>query len=74
MVDTRHDPRLSRIFANKVIKIYPAFSEFYGMEEADRAGGLATSAMPRRAWKRRSRSSTCSGPVGGGKSLDRRDA
>jgi len=33
MLDTRHDPRLSRIFANKVIKIYPAFREFYGMEE-----------------------------------------
>jgi serine protein kinase len=34
MVDTRHDPRLSRLFSNKIIKIYPAFSEFYGMEEA----------------------------------------
>ena len=33
LVDTRHDSRLSRIFANKVIKIYPAFREFYGMEE-----------------------------------------
>src|SRR5574340_866261 len=31
--DTRMDPRLSRIFANKVIKRYPAFSEFYGLEE-----------------------------------------
>ena len=34
MVDTRNDPRLSRIFANKLIKIYPAFAEFYGMEDA----------------------------------------
>lgn len=33
-VDTRNDPSLSRIFSNKIIKIYPAFSEFYGMEEA----------------------------------------
>jgi len=33
LLDTRHDSRLSRIFANKVIKIYPAFREFYGMEE-----------------------------------------
>ena len=33
LLDTRHDPRLSRIFANKMIKIYPAFREFYGMEE-----------------------------------------
>ena len=33
-IDTRNDTRLSRIFANKVIKIYPAFEEFYGMEDA----------------------------------------
>jgi predicted Ser/Thr protein kinase len=33
-VDTRNDPRLSRLFANKVIKVYPAFAEFYGMEDA----------------------------------------
>ena len=32
-IDTRNDPRLSRLFANKVIRIYPAFREFYGMEE-----------------------------------------
>ena len=31
--DTRSDQRLSRIFSNKMIKIYPAFREFYGMEE-----------------------------------------
>ena len=34
MVDTSRDSRLSRIFSNKLIKRYPAFSEFYGMEEA----------------------------------------
>jgi serine protein kinase len=34
LVDTRNDPRLSRLFANKVIKRYPAFAEFYGMEDA----------------------------------------
>jgi len=34
VVDTSKDPRLSRIFSNKIIKRYPAFSEFYGMEEA----------------------------------------
>src|SRR6218665_4020021 len=33
-VDTRNDQRLSRLFANKTIKIYPAFAEFYGMEDA----------------------------------------
>jgi len=34
LTDTSRDPRLSRIFSNKVIKRYPEFSEFYGMEEA----------------------------------------
>ncbi|AQR64093.1 PrkA family serine protein kinase [Aquaspirillum sp. LM1] len=34
LIDTRHDSRLSRIFTNKVLKVYPAFREFYGMEEA----------------------------------------
>ncbi|WP_346838718.1 PrkA family serine protein kinase [Microbulbifer sp. SAOS-129_SWC] len=34
LIDTSRDPRLSRIFSNKVIKRYKAFSEFYGMEEA----------------------------------------
>jgi len=34
MVDTRNDTRLSRIFQNKVLKIYPAFQEFHGMEDA----------------------------------------
>ncbi|MDC7713860.1 PrkA family serine protein kinase [Vogesella sp. LYT5W] len=33
VVDTRHDPRLSRIFSNKIIRVYPAFRDFYGMEE-----------------------------------------
>jgi serine protein kinase len=32
-VDTRNDSRLSRIFANKIIRVYPAFREFYGTEE-----------------------------------------
>ncbi|MBL1271090.1 MAG: PrkA family serine protein kinase [Oceanospirillales bacterium] len=34
LVDTSRDTRLSRIFSNKIIKRYPEFSEFYGMEEA----------------------------------------
>jgi len=33
MVDTRQNPRLSRLFFNKLIKIYPAFKDFYGMED-----------------------------------------
>ena len=34
LIDTSRDPRMSRIFSNKLIKRYPAFEEFYGMEEA----------------------------------------
>ncbi|GHC22857.1 PrkA family serine protein kinase [Aidingimonas halophila] len=34
VIDTAKDSRLSRIFSNKLIRRYPAFSEFYGMEEA----------------------------------------
>jgi len=33
LIDTHNDPKLSRLFQNKVIKLYPAFREFYGMEE-----------------------------------------
>nr|WP_275940995.1 PrkA family serine protein kinase [Legionella antarctica] len=33
MIDTRHDPVLSRIFSNKVIQHYSVFKDFYGMEE-----------------------------------------
>jgi len=34
IIDTRTDPRLSRLFSNRVIRRYPAFSEFFGMDEA----------------------------------------
>jgi len=33
VIDTARDSRLSRIFSNKIIRRYPAFEEFYGMEE-----------------------------------------
>ena len=33
LIDTKSDARLSRIFSNKIIKRYPAFAEFYGMED-----------------------------------------
>lgn len=32
-VDTSKDSRLSRIFGNRVIRIYEAFNDFYGLEE-----------------------------------------
>ena len=34
VIDTAKDPRLSRIFMNKVIQRYPAFADFYGMEDS----------------------------------------
>ena len=33
IIDTNNDPQLKRIFSGKKIKRYPAFSDFYGMEE-----------------------------------------
>ncbi len=33
LIDTRNDPRLSRIFSNRIIKRYPSFEAFYGMED-----------------------------------------
>ena len=34
LVDTSKDPILSRLFSNRLISRYPAFKDFYGMEEA----------------------------------------
>lgn len=34
LVNTANNDRLSRIFSNRIIKVYDAFSDFYGMEEA----------------------------------------
>ena len=31
VVDTSRDQRLSRIFMNRTIRVYPAFADFYGM-------------------------------------------
>ena len=33
IVDTRKDERKSRIFTNRKIKVYPAFHDFFGMED-----------------------------------------
>jgi serine protein kinase len=33
LIDTKLDDRLRRIYSNRLIKRYPAFSEFYGMED-----------------------------------------
>lgn len=34
MIDTALDPRLSRLFSNRVISRYETFKDFYGMEDA----------------------------------------
>ncbi|ASA56885.1 PrkA family serine protein kinase [Vibrio gazogenes] len=34
VIDTSKDPRLSRIFSNRVISRYDTFKDFYGMEES----------------------------------------
>ena len=67
MVDTRNDPRLSRLFANKVIRRYPAFAEFYGMEDAiDQVVSFFRHAA--QGLEERKQILYLLGPVGGGKS------
>ena len=71
LVDTRNDPRLSRIFANKVIKIYPAFREFYGMEEViEQVVSYFRHAA--QGLEEKKQILYLLGPVGGGKIVDRR--
>lgn len=67
LVDTRLDPRMSRIFSNKFIKLYPAFSEFYGMEEAiEQIVSYLTHAA--QGLEEKKQILYLLGPVGGGKS------
>ena len=67
LVDTRLDPRLSRIFANKIIKRYPAFSDFYGMEETVEQI-VAYFRHAAQGLEERKQILYLLGPVGGGKS------
>jgi serine protein kinase len=67
MVDTSKDARLGRIFMNRTIRIYPAFSEFYGMEETiERIVGFFRHAA--QGLEERKQILYLLGPVGGGKS------
>jgi serine protein kinase len=66
-VDTRNDPRLSRIFSNRVIKRYPAFAEFYGMEDVI-AQIVAFFKHAAQGLEERKQVLYLLGPVGGGKS------
>jgi serine protein kinase len=67
VVDTRNDPRLSRIFSNRVIRRYPAFREFYGMEDVV-AQIVAFFRHAAQALEERKQVLYLLGPVGGGKS------
>ncbi len=67
LVDTRLDPRLSRIFSNKVLRIYPAFRDFYGMEEVIESI-VAYFRHAAQGLEEKKQILYLLGPVGGGKS------
>jgi serine protein kinase len=67
MVDTSLDSRLGRIFMNRTIQVYPAFEDFYGMEETiERIVGFFRHAA--QGLEERKQIIYLLGPVGGGKS------
>jgi serine protein kinase len=66
-VDTRNDPRLSRIFSNRVIRRYPAFREFFGLEDVI-AQIVAYFKHAAQGLEERKQILYLLGPVGGGKS------
>jgi len=67
LVDTAKDARLGRIFMNRTIKVYPAFQDFYGMEDTiERIVGFFRYAA--QGLEERKQILYLLGPVGGGKS------
>lgn len=67
IVDTRNDQRLSRLFSNRTIRRYPAFQEFYGMEDV--IGQIvAFFKHAAQGLEERKQILYLLGPVGGGKS------
>ena len=67
LVDTSRDPRFGRIFMNRTIKRYPAFSDFFGLEETiERIVGFFRHAA--QGLEERKQILYLLGPVGGGKS------
>ena len=67
MLDTSKDAHLGRIFMNRTIRRYPAFDEFYGMEETiERIVGFLRHAA--QGLEERKQIMYLLGPVGGGKS------
>ncbi len=66
-INTRNDPRLSRLFSNLVIRRYPAFAEFYGMEDVI-AQIVSFFKHAAQGLEERKQVLYLLGPVGGGKS------
>ena len=67
LVDTHLSERHSRIFANKMIRIYPAFRDFYGMEEVIEAI-VSYFRHAAQGLEEKKQMLYLLGPVGGGKS------
>ena len=66
-VDTAKDARLGRIFMNRTLKVYPAFKDFYGLEETiERIVGFFRHAA--QGLEEKKQILYLLGPVGGGKS------
>lgn len=66
-VDTSKDPRLSRIFMNRKVRLYDTFSSFYGMEETIE-NVVAFFKHAAQGLEERKQILYLLGPVGGGKS------
>jgi serine protein kinase len=67
LVDTSRDARLGRIFQNRTLKVYPAFRDFYGLEETiERIVGFFRHAA--QGLEEKKQILYLLGPVGGGKS------
>ena len=67
VMNTAKDPRLGRIFMNRTIRTYPAFAEFFGMEETvERIVSYFRHAA--QGLEERKQILYLLGPVGGGKS------
>jgi len=67
VIDTRNDARLSRIFSNRVIRRYPAFREFFGLEDVI-AQIVSYFKHAAQGLEERKQVLYLLGPVGGGKS------
>src|SRR5258706_8382553 len=67
MIDTAKDSRLGRIFSNRTVRTYPAFTGFHGIEETiERIVGFFRHAA--QGLEERKQILYLLGPVGGGKS------